>query len=261
MRTSQGLLALLLAVAAVAQSTPGVRPATTAPRTGQARDAGRTGSTLPDPDLFDGSKFEKEKRPETGMIGEFEMPGSDDQNSKVGGNPGEAGGNQAPPKPGAAGAAGAAGATSGGGAPSTPGSEQAGGGGSVENSGAAGAVGGALDQSKPTSSSGQAGAGDPNAKAEGVAADRLEGGGAGGAAAAQKAAGQGNKSKSSASKIGSAELRIEALPESDKDVVGREAAPGGTQGSNRDMPAGKGGQGSNNQNKGVEKGKVIPKGL
>ncbi len=259
MRTSHGLLALLLASAALAQTTPAGR---TAPRTGQTREAGRPGSALPpDPDLFDGSKFEAEKRPETGMIGEFEMPGGDAQNPKVGGDPGEAGGNQAPPKPGAAGAAGAAGATSGGGAPSTPGSEQAGGGESVENSGAAGAVGGALDQRKPTSSSGQAGAGDPNAKAEGVAADRLEGGGAGGAAAAQKAAGQGNKSKSSASKIGSAELRIDALPESDKDVVGREAAPGGTQGSNRDMPAGKGGQGSNNQNKGVEKGKVIPKGL
>src|SRR5438105_2202948 len=61
-------------------------------------------------------------------------------------------------------------------------------------------------------------------------------------------------------KFGSAELRIEPLPESDKDVIGREAAPGGTQGSNRAMPSG-GNTGSTNQNKGVEKGKVIPKGL
>lgn len=270
MRTRVGLLALLLATAAIAQTTPAPRPSANASRTGPSREAGRTGSALPDPDLFDGSKFEAEKRPETGMIGEFEMPGSADDNSKVGGNPGEAGGNQAPPKPGAAGAAGAAGtagaagAAGGGATPPTPGSEQAGGGAGVENSGAAGAVGGALDQSKPMGSSGSSGAGDPNAKAEGVQADRLEGGGSagsGGAAAAQNAAGQGNKQKPPVSKIGSAELRIDALPESDKDVIGREAAPGGTQGSNRAMPAGKGGQGANNQNKGVEKGKVIPKGL
>lgn len=259
MKISHRLMVLLLVSTAVAQTTPAARTVTPVARTGQTKETGRAGTTLPpDPDLFDGSKFEAENRPEMGMLGEFEMPGGETQTSKVGGEPGQAGGNQAPPNAatsggssgGAAGAAGSAGAE----------------GASVDNAaaaGAAGAVGGALDQSKPTGSgsAGQAGAGDPNAKAEGIAADRLEGGGAGGAAAAQNAASQGSRAKSPVSRIGSAELRIEALPETDKDVVGREAAPGGTQGSNREMPAGKGGQGSNNQNRGVEKGKVIPKGL
>lgn len=265
MKAPRSLLVLLLASAAVAQTTPAARPASA--RTGQAREAARPGEKLPpDPDLFDGSKFDAEKRPETGMMGEFEMPGGPEKSDKVGGDPGQSGGGNQPPPPNAAasGAAGAASAASGGApAAAAAGSESAAGGGaSAENAGTAGAVGGALDQSKPMSNSGQAGAGDPNAKAEGIAADRLEGGGAGGKAAAQNAAGKGSNAKSQVSKIGSAELRIDALPpEAEKDVIGREAAPGGTQGSNKAMPAGKGGQGSNNQNMGVEKGKVIPKGL
>jgi len=91
-----------------------------------------------------------------------------------------------------------------------------------------------------------------------VAADNLQGGAS---SAAQNSAGQSTPGKNSAGKIGSAELRIETLPETDKDVIGREAAPGGTQGSNRAMPNGGGSTGSTNQNRGVEKGKVIPKGL
>ncbi len=260
MKTKLGLLAILLASVALAQTAPPAR--TPAPRPSKPREAGRSDEAKPpDPNLFDGSKFEAEKRPDMGMLGEFEMPGGESQSSKVGGNPGAAGGgNQSPPPASAGGAASAAGAAGG----AAAGSEGAAGGASVDNSGAQGAVGGAMDQNAPTGSSGQSGqpgAGDPNAKAQGIAADRLEGGGAGGAAAAQNAAGQGSKSKSQVSRIGSAELRIDALPETDKDVIGREVAPGGTQGSNRAMPAGKGGQGSNNQNKGVEKGKVIPKGL
>lgn len=264
MKVPRSLLALLLASAAVAQTTPPARPASA--RTGQAKEASRSGAALPpDPDLFDGSKFEAEKRPETGMIGEFEMPGGPEQSDKVGGDPGQAGGGNQPPPPNAA-AGGAAGAASaaGGGAPASAaaGSEgAAGGGASAENAGAAGAVGGALDQSKPMGTGQSSGAGDPNAKAEGMQADGIQGASGGSAAAAQNAAGS-SKSKAASGRIGSAELRIDALPpEAEKDVIGREAAPGGTQGSNKAMPAGKGGQGSNNQNKGVEKGKVIPKGL
>jgi hypothetical protein len=55
---------------------------------------------LPDPVLLDGSKFEAEKRPEYGMLGEFEMPGDEKKKSdKVGGTgaeqkkgPGQSGG-------------------------------------------------------------------------------------------------------------------------------------------------------------------------
>jgi len=273
MKISQGLLALLLATVVVAQTPPTARPTVPGARTGQPKDAGRAGADArpPDPNLFDGTKFEPEKRPETGMIGEFEMPGGPEQSDKVGGDQGQAGGGNQPPPPGAPSAGGAAGAAgaAGGGAAAAGGEQaggEAGGGGAAgaENAagGAAGAAGGAKSQGKGQGSAGQAGAGgDPNAKAEGMAADHLEGGGAGGAAAAQNSPGSG-KSKTAAGRIGSAELRIDAIPETDKDVIGREAAPGGTQGSNRAMPAGgQGGQGSNNQNKGVEKGKVIPKGL
>ena len=263
MRTIPALLAVMFVTVAVAQTTP--PPRTTSPRTPPAKDAGRPNALRPpDPDLFDGTRFEKEVRPEVGMIGEFEMPGSaDSQDSKVGGNPGAAGGSQPPPpNAAAAGAAGAAGAQSAAGAEAgssggaAAGSQGAGGGSAGENAGQSGAVGGALDQSKPMSNSGQSGAGGSSGSPEGMAADQLGGGGAA-AAAAAKAAGQAKSS----GRIGSAELRIETLPESEKDVVGREAAPGGTQGSNRAMPAGKGGQGAQNQNKGVEKGKVMPKGL
>jgi hypothetical protein len=247
---------------AAAQSTPSARANSSASRAGQGKDARSSG---PDPDLFDGGKFDKENRPETGMLGEFEMPGSNDpqDKSKVGGNPGQAGGqeNSTPPKSstsaGAAGAPSSPSASGGGESGSSGGSESAGGGSSGDKSGSGGAVGGALDQSKPMGQSGQAGGSGPAGKAEGVAASNLQGGSS---SAAQNSAAQSSPSKNSAGKIGSAELRIETLPETDKDVIGREAAAGGTQGSNRPMPNG-GSTGSTNQNKGVEKGKVMPKGL
>ena len=264
MKPGLSLLVILLAtaLAAVAQSNPSARPTSPASRAGQGKEARSAG---PDPDLFDGTKFDKENRPETGMMGEFEMPGSNEpqDKSKVGGNPGQPGGNQdTPPKSASSGGASAAPtATSGGGgaeSAAAAGKEGASGGGSsAEKSGSAGAVGGALDQSKPMSDSGQSGGGGPTGKAEGVASSNLQGG----ASSAAQNSMQGPQSKPSVSKIGSAELRIEPLPESDKDVIGREAAPGGTQGSNRPMPNGNGSTGSTNQNKGVEKGKVIPKGL
>ena len=261
MKPGLSLLVVLLAAAtAVAQSTPPARAKPPAPRAAQGKEARSAG---PDPDLFDGGKFDKENRPETGMLGEFEMPGSNDpqDKSKAGGNPGQPGGKQDTPSKSASsgGASGAPSASGGGGAESaaSAGKEGASGGSGGEKSGSAGAVGGALDQSKPMSDSGQSGGGGPAGKAEGVSSSNLQGGAS---SAAQNSASQSTPSKSSASKIGSAELRIETLPETDKDVIGREAAPGGTQGSNRPMPSG-GNTGSTNQNKGVEKGKVIPKGL
>jgi len=267
MKSVLSLLVILLAtaIAAVAQTNPSARPPSSASRAGQGKEARSAG---PDPDLFDGGKFDKETRPETGMLGEFEMPGSNDpqDKSKAGANPGQPGGNQeTPPKSASSGgASGAPNAASGGGgaeSAAAAGKEGASGGGSSSSadksgSGSSGAVGGALDQSKPMSEAGQSGGGGPSGKAEGVASSNLQGGSA---SAAQNSI-QGSSAKPSVGKIGSAELRIEPLPESDKDVIGREAAPGGTQGSNRPMPTG-GNTGSTNQNKGVEKGKVIPKGL
>jgi hypothetical protein len=42
--------------------------------------------------LFDGSKHEPEKRPDRGMLAEFEMPGGERPSEKVGGPAGESGG-------------------------------------------------------------------------------------------------------------------------------------------------------------------------
>src|SRR5688500_8073180 len=67
-------------------------PAGKAPVTSAASRAGTTarGSTakgpLPDPALLDGSTLPVEKRPEHGMVGDFELPGDENARSgKVGG--------------------------------------------------------------------------------------------------------------------------------------------------------------------------------
>lgn len=60
---------------------PSVRPSAAAAKAGN-----------PDPDLFDGSKHEAEKRPDRGMLAEFELPGGERPSQKVGGPSGEAGG-------------------------------------------------------------------------------------------------------------------------------------------------------------------------
>jgi len=45
--------------------------------------AGKSG--IPDPALFDGSKLEPEKRPDRGMLAEFEVPGEENPSQRVGG--------------------------------------------------------------------------------------------------------------------------------------------------------------------------------
>lgn len=259
--------------AASVQAAATARQGANSVRATTNKGSARNGVLPPDPDLFDGSKLEAEKRPEYGMIGDFEMPGSDTpDNSQAGGQQGSPGGpqNQAPNPAAMAGGAGGAQQQQGGGGAQQAAAAGGGGGGeqSIANNDAAGAVGGSTDQSqdgaqgaggaaggKSGSAGGKGGSG-PAGKAEGIQAAGLSG--------PQNAASQNSippGSKSAVNQIGSAELRIDTTDVDSKDVVGRETTPGGTQGSNKAMPAGKGGQGSNNQNMGVEKGRVIPKGL
>lgn len=263
--------------AASAQASATARQAATGVRATTSKGTARNGVLPPDPDLFDGSKMEAEKRQEYGMIGDFEMPGSDTpDNSQAGGQQGQPGQQQqggpqaaSPAGGGASGAqqqqqggaggaqqAAAAGGGGGGGDQSIAQNDAAaGGGGDQGQEGAQGAGGAAGGKSGAAGGKGGKGGSGPAGKAEGMQAAGLSGPQN---AASQDSIPQGSRS---GQQIGSAELRIDTTDVDSKDVVGRETTPGGTQGSNKAMPAGKGGQGSNNQNMGVEKGRVIPKGL
>src|SRR3954469_8208711 len=103
-----GLFALALAAGAHAQSSSASQgaakqpPASSASRAAPSSTAGRPSSAakgpLPDPALLDGSTQPAEKKPETGMIGDFELPGDENvRNGKVGGQQGgQPGGQQKP---------------------------------------------------------------------------------------------------------------------------------------------------------------------
>ena len=78
------LAAVLIPGAAVAQQSNAGTPV---PARREARESPRMGrKTLPDPSLFDGSQNPAEKQPEFGMLGEFELPGSEEQSDRVGGD-------------------------------------------------------------------------------------------------------------------------------------------------------------------------------
>jgi hypothetical protein len=79
------LLVLTLPVTLLAQ-TP--REPASKSSSASARSSTSAKGPLPDPVLLDGSAMEEEKRPEYGMLGEFDMPGSESADSdKVGGDP------------------------------------------------------------------------------------------------------------------------------------------------------------------------------
>lgn len=131
-RLAVALLVFAGAGLGVVAQTSSPTPASRSP----ARDA-RTAAArpvLPDPELFDGSALEAEPRPDSGMLAEFELPGSEErpeqtaaQNASQG--PQQMGGGGSPPS----------------------GSQDAQGGGAPPSSG-----------------------GDPNAKAEGIAVAELQ---------------------------------------------------------------------------------------
>ncbi len=120
---------------------PVTRSAQPATRTAQPVSAARPSeavsakSGIPDPVLFDGSKMEPEKRPDRGMLAEFEMPGGENPSERVGG---PAGGQ--------------------------PGGEE----------GEAGGGGGAQREQSAMAAGRSPVENDPNAKAEGASAQNLE---------------------------------------------------------------------------------------
>jgi hypothetical protein len=221
------LLATLIAVEAAAQSASAPPPAsgtatTRAKQGSNAKPAPKGKAVLPDPDLLDGSKYEPEKRPLYGMISEIEMgEEQNEQADKVG---------PSLPQPAMPGLPGLPGLPSGGaaagGMPSPPQIEL------TPESGQGGS-----SQSSPQG---------PQSEAAGAQAQSLQG---------QPQEGAPPQGGSRDMKIGDATLQIQTVPQT-PDMVGNE--PSKAQQYEKPVPPG---QQGNNRNQGVEKGKVIPKGL
>lgn len=212
---------------------------------------GRSGTTargpLPDPALLDGSTQSAEKKSEYGMIGDFELPGDENvKNGKVGGlqNPGQQGQNGASGMP--------MGLPQGGGAAGQQQSAQ-----QMPNSGGGGQQGEQQPggpQNPNAAGNPVAGAGDPNAKPEGIQVAQL-----GGESSGQQPAGGGEKPPPVA--IGDSAMQIQTTANA-PGVVGSQQLPAtNTQQHEKGTgTGGKGPTGAPGPNR-VEKGRTIPAGL
>jgi hypothetical protein len=242
-RTGPFILVLSLGAVAFAAQTSRetIRPASTATKSDPRRPAAK--GPLPDPTLLDGAQHPAEKRSEHGMIGDFELPGDENnRDGRVGGG-GQQQQNQQNEQQ-QQGQQGQQQAQAGGGQqpPQQP-QEQGGGGGPDQQQQQAGGPQGA----------GQiAGQGDPNAKAEGIQVASLQGEGGGNPADAN--------SKPQQVTIGDAAMQIKTLPTTPS-VVGAQQPAGQTQ--QHEKTTGTGGRPptGNNTNRGAEKGRTMPAGL
>jgi hypothetical protein len=206
--------------------------------TGKTAKPGKTG--VPDPDLLDGSAFEKEKRPLEGMLSEIEMGEKEGpKGAKVSPESGPAGSQQqSPDKDDPT-------KTAGGGAETPPQSSE-------QQAAAAGGAQAEQAQSSQQQGGGSPNAGGPAAQAQGTQVANLkvpEG--------AQNAGGAQSMTPRD-QQIGDATLQIQTSDKSAQDVVGVESST--AQQYEKKLPSG-GNQSSGNRNQGVEKGRVVPKGL
>ncbi|MFM8338216.1 MAG: hypothetical protein ACKODK_21895 [Opitutaceae bacterium] len=216
------------------------RPATSAERLPPGRTGASARGPLPDPALLDGSKVAAEKKGDFGMIGDFELPGEEDgKKDKAGGagsgwpenQQGESGGSG---QPGAGGQAGQPG---------------------VAGTGKQGPQGQGAGPEGKEVQGGAAGAGDPNAKPEGMKVAQL-GGDATGAVGAE------GPQKPPQVAIGDAAMRIPQNQQAMSGVVGaQQAANQNTQVYEKGTgTGGKGPTGKQGPNR-TEKGRSIPAGL
>ena len=228
--------ACLLLVGALV--SPG--PAQTSQGSSQSRESRSTRRTgqpvLPDPALFDGAAFPAEKRPERGMLGEFEMDGKEPSkdSEKVGGSSNPGGQAQGLPTP-QSGAAGGTPKTADNQAEKIPG-------GGEQPQGEGG--GKPLDKN------------DPNAKAEGIRAGELKIGDA----QDPNAQGQNSPDRPKEIQIGDATMQIQTPGAPAQTVEGAKAVQGPTQQFEKQVGKGIYG-GGDNTNKGVEKGRTMPPGM
>ena len=216
-----GLIALAFGASAWAQSQA---PGSINTR----RDSRATSSRAPvkaqkpDPDLLDGSIYEPEKRPLFGMMSEIEMAGSEQKSERVGGNP----------EPQGASASSLPKLPSGGG-PQAQQQQQAATPPPIQS--------GQDDRQMPQG---------PQGQAQGVQVANLEV--PEGAASAPDQEG-----KPRDMQIGDATLQIQTVQQSaQQSIVGMESSS--TQQYEKKVPQG---QQTDNRNRGVEKGKVMPKGI
>ncbi len=177
----------------------------------------------PDPDLLDGSIYEPEKRPLYGMLAEVELPGSEQKSEKVGGLPEQTRSGPALPQ-----------LPKVGGSPSKQQQQQA-------QAPPPPIQSGSDDRQPPQG---------PEAKAEGVQVANLE--------VPEGAASAGDEQgKPRDIQIGDATLQIQTTPQTpQQQIVGVESTS--TQQYEKKVPQG---QQTDNRNRGVEKGKVMPKGI
>ncbi len=231
LRLTAGLLVLAGAGLSAQSTAPrgaATTPATSASSQAAARAAANrpanpaARAVIPDPDLFDGSGLPAEARPDKGMLAEFELPGSAERPETM--------------------AAQQQGQQQGEGGAGGPQGEQSG-----DQQGGAGGE-------KPE------GAGDPNAKAEGIAVAKLE---VDENSAPQQAA---LPPKPREVSMGDKSQQISTAV-AQQNVVGSQPAQQGSAARNvsnsqqYEKGAAAGKSSGNNQNKGLEKGRNMPAGL
>jgi hypothetical protein len=222
---------------------------------------------LPDPALLDGSAQAAEKRPDYGMLGQFEIPG--DENSKSG----KVGGQQPPPGQ-QGGGGGQQGQQGGQGGMSGMPPMQGGGGG--------GAAGQQSPQGMPPQGGGGGAAGDqsmnippggggglPGGKPVDPSQANGQGGGtqvselktdAANAGGVMGAGGEPNAAKPQQVALGDPAMQIKGVANAPS-VVGASQPAGQTQQMEKAVGQAAKGSAGDNTNKGVEKGRVVPAGL
>jgi hypothetical protein len=220
-----GLLLAMVAATAGAQTPEPAAAATASARVPLAKRADKAAksgkSVIPDPDLLDGSSFEKEKRPLHGMLSEIEMGEEEGgKNSKISPNSGPAGKSPAPEDQAAA--------KNGGAAPPKDSQE------------------GGAEAKIPEG---------PAAAAEGTQVENLKV--PEGAAGAAGASPDGTRPRDL--QIGDATLQIQTPSKNSANVVGAQSSS--SQQYEKKTPSGGSPSSSTNANGGVEKGRVVPKGL
>lgn len=236
--------------AATATSTTTSRtPAATSSKAGATRGSTARGP-LPDPVLLDGSAHAAEKRPEYGMVGDFELPGDENaRNNRVGGPQGQPpgqGGTMPMPTPSA------------GGLPPM----------GLPSASGAGAAGQQIPQiPDPLAQQGQGGSGPQNPDAAGK---QVEGAGQQGGPQGQQVgqlSGEGGGpeqgqigDKPQQISIGDSAMQIKTVANPASIVGGAQPAGKTQQHEKTPGSGGKGAQG-NNSNKGVERGRAMPAGL
>ncbi len=255
-RSSSTAVALVVLTSSVWGAAP-IRPAAGGDRNATATTSTRNASTprassatrgtLPDPALLDGSNHPAEKRPEYGMVGDFELPGDENaRNGRVGGPQNQQQSQQEGQGQGGASGMGMPPIAGGGGqgqqpaVPPPPTIPQAGGGSEgPENPDAAGKQ--------------VAGSGDQNGQPRGQQVAELQGQGGG---PEQGEIGE----KPQQVSIGDSAMQIQTVANAPS-VVGQQQQSGKSQQHEKTTGTGGKAPAGSNSNRGAERGQVMPAGL